>query len=132
MALETRHIIVGIDCPAVDVYQFASNPENLPSWASGLGQSVENVDGTWMVDSPMGRVEVSFVASNDLGVLDHQVTMPSGESYCNPMRVLPDDEGSEVVFTLRRRAGQSYEEFCADVEAVEADLARLKRTLEAV
>lgn len=131
MALETRHIIVGIECAAVDVYEFASNPENLPDWASGLGQRVENVDGTWMVDSPMRRVEVSFVASNDLGVLDHRVTMPSGESFCNPMRVLPDGDGSEVVFTLRRRDGQSYEEFCSDVELVEADLVRLKRTLEA-
>jgi len=131
MALETRHIIVWINCPAFDVYQFASNPENLPSWASGLGQTVENVDGSWMVDSPMGRVEVSFVGSNSLGVLDHRVTLPSGESFCNAMRVLPDDEGSEVVFTLRRRDGQSYEEFCADVEAVEADLERLKHTLEA-
>ena len=80
----------------------------------------------------MGRVEVSFVRSNALGVLDHRVTLPSGESFCNPMRVLPDDEGSEVVFTLRRRDGQSYEEFCADVEAVETDLAALKHTLEAV
>lgn len=131
MATETRHIIVWIDRPAADVYRFVANPENLPAWASGLGHAVENVDGTWMVDTPMGRVEVSFVGSNALGVLDHLVTLPSGESFCNPMRVLADDEGSEVVFTLRRRDGQSYEEFCADVEMVEADLATLKRTLEA-
>lgn len=130
MATETRHIIVWVDRPAADVYRFVANPENLPAWASGLGHSIEKVDGTWMVDSPMGRVAVSFVGSNALGVLDHLVTLPSGESFCNPMRVLPDDEGSEVVFTLRRRDTQSYAEFCADVVMVEADLARLKLTLE--
>jgi hypothetical protein len=46
------------------------------------------------------------------------------------MRVIPDDNGCEVVFTLRRRPGMSDAEFDADAGAVAADLARLKRNLE--
>jgi hypothetical protein len=38
---------------------------------------------------------------NDFGVLDHVVALPSGESVYNPLRVIPDGEASEVVFTLR-------------------------------
>jgi len=130
MASESRHIIVAIDCPAVDVYHYVSSPENLPSWASGLGDSVENVDGTWLIHSPLGTITVSFVGSNVLGVLDHHVTLSTGETVYNPMRVIPDGSGCEVVFTLRRRPGQSYEQFCADVALVEADLATLRRALE--
>jgi hypothetical protein len=63
-------------------------------------------------------------------VLDHDVTLPSGEVVYNPMRVIPDGHGCEVVFTLRRRPGMSDEEFSADAGAVAADLARLKRILE--
>jgi hypothetical protein len=36
-----------------------------------------------------------------------------------------------VVFTVRRRAGMTDDEFKADGDAVAADLARLKRILEA-
>jgi hypothetical protein len=46
------------------------------------------------------------------------------------MRVIPDEGGSEVLFTLRRRAGMTDAEFGADADAVAADLARLKRAME--
>jgi hypothetical protein len=45
--------------------------------------------------------------------------------------VIADGSGSEVVFTLRRRAGMSDEDFKADAEAMAADLSRLRQVLEA-
>ena len=77
-----------------------------------------------------GRVGFAFVPLNGYGVLDHDVTLPSGEVVYNPMRVIPDGHGCEVVFTLRRRPGMSDAEFSADTAAVAADLARLRRNLE--
>jgi hypothetical protein len=50
----------------------------------------------------MGRVGFAFVEPNEYGVLDHDVTLPSGDIVHNPMGVIPDGNGSEVVFTLRR------------------------------
>jgi len=76
------------------------------------------------------RVVVAFVKRNELGVLDHDVTLPSGETVHNPMRVLPDGRGCEVVFTLRRGPRMSDEDFDRDAAAVAADLALLKRVLE--
>ncbi len=96
------------------VYDYALAPANLPEWASGLGSSVEEVDGRWVAASPMGRIIFAFVPRNEYGVLDHHVTPPAGE----------------VVFTLRRRPGMSDEEFQCDAEAVATDLAALKRVLE--
>ena len=78
----------------------------------------------------MGRVGFAFVPRNDLGVLDHDVTLPTGEVVHNPMRVIADGSGCEVVFTLRRRPGMSDDEFGEDAAAVAADLARLKQVLE--
>ena len=49
-----RHIGTHIDRPAPEVYDYASNPANLPEWAAGLGSSVERIDGQWIMESPMG------------------------------------------------------------------------------
>lgn len=78
----------------------------------------------------MGRVSFTFTPRNDLGVLDHTVTLPSGETVLNPMRVLPEGDASEVVFSLRRRPSMTDQEFAADAAAVERDLAALKQLLE--
>jgi Polyketide cyclase / dehydrase and lipid transport len=130
VAPESRHVSEWIDRPAADVYDYASDPANIPSWAPGLGSAVENVDGQWFVETGSGRVAVTFVERNSLGVLDHTVTLPSGEAIYNPMRVVPAGDGSEVTFTVRRLPEMSDEDFARDAGLVQADLARLKHLLE--
>ncbi|HEV8449855.1 MAG TPA: SRPBCC family protein [Gaiellales bacterium] len=131
MTAESRQISESIDRFAADVYRYASDPANLPKWAPGLGSAVENIDGHWFVETPAGRAGFAFVERNELGVLDHEVTLPSGDVIYNPMRVIPDGDGCEVEFTLRRLPDMSSEEFERDAGLVQADLARLKRVLEA-
>lgn len=128
---ESRHVSERIDRPASEVYDFVVDPANIPRWAPGLGGSVENVDGRWLVDTPGGRVSFAFVERNPYGVLDHYVTMPSGEIFYNPMRVIPNGDACEVGFTVRRIPGSGDEEFDRDAGLVRADLARLKRLMEA-
>ena len=99
---DVTNISVSIRRSPKEVYAFASNGENLPRWASGLGDSVRSVDGEWIADGPLGRIVVRFVAPNDLGVLDHDVVLPSGATVHNPMRVVPNGSGSTVIFTLLR------------------------------
>lgn len=130
MTRESRHISEWIDRPADEVYGYAVAPDNLPQWARGLGTSVEKIGDRWSVETPEGRVGFAFVRRNEYGVLDHYVTMPSGEVVYNPMRVIADERACEVVFTLRRPPGVSDEDFRADADAVAADLARLKQVLE--
>ena len=128
--MESRHISEWIGRPADEVYDYAADPANLPQWAPGLGSSVENSAGQWFVQTSMGRVGFAFVPRNEYGVLDHDVTLPSGEVVYNPMRVIPDGHACEVVFTLRRPAGMSDEDFQSDAGAVAADLTQLKHLLE--
>lgn len=124
------HISQRIGCPAQRAYAFASDLANLPLWAAGLGGSITQVDGEWRVPSPDGDVLVRMVPANEHGVLDHTVVLPDGTSSYNPMRVLADGEGCEVVFTLRRRPTMSDDDLAADAAAVAADLRTLKRILE--
>ncbi|HEX4791491.1 MAG TPA: hypothetical protein VH372_23715 [Actinospica sp.] len=86
------------------------------------------------IQTGVGRVGLGFAPPNAFGVLDHDVTLPSGEVVYNPMRVIADAAGGsggcEVVFTLRRQAGMSDAEYERDAAAVAADLARLKQAVE--
>lgn len=128
---ESRHLSISIDRPVEDVYDYASNPANLPAWAHGLGASIEKDGDRWVAESSaLGRVTVAFTPRNELGVLDHDVTLPSGETVHNPVRVIADGTGSEVVFTLRRQPAMSDADFRRDADSVTADLARLKELLE--
>jgi hypothetical protein len=131
MSMESRQISVWIDRSAADVYRYASDPANIPEWAPGLGTSVEKNGAEWFVGTGDGRARIAFAERNAFGVLDHEVTLPSGEVIYNPMRVVPAGDGSEVTFSLRRLPDMTDEDFERDADLVRADLLRLKKTLEA-
>lgn len=124
--MRSRHVSRVIRASPETVYDFASNIGNLTRWAAGLAQSEVVQEGQLLfVDSPMGRVQVQFVERNAFGVLDHEVTLPSGTVVTNPVRVLPHPEGAEVIFTVRQ-IELSDAEFARDIQMVEADLRRLE------
>jgi len=131
MTHESRHLSVFVARPQQEVYAFVADPANLPRWAPGLGTEAHRVDDAWFVETPHGRVQVTFAPHNDLGVLDHRVVTPTGEVVDVPLRVLAVGDQSEVVFTLRRGAGMTDDELDRDEQLVTADLARLKQIMEA-
>ncbi|TQR86497.1 SRPBCC family protein [Mycobacterium hodleri] len=117
----SRHVSQWVDAGFDEVYAYAADPDNLPRWAAGLA------------DPKLAGVEVEFAERNEFGVLDHVVTLPSGERFFNPMRVIPagiGERGCEVVFSLRRLAGVTDAEFDSDAAAVAADLATLRALVE--
>lgn len=128
---DVQHISVTINRSPADVYEFASDPRNLPRWAAGLARSEVRKDGDdWVAESPLGRVRIKFAPKNPYGVLDHDVRLESGVTVHNPMRVVPNGEGSEFIFTLIRQPGMSDEKLAKDKAAVQKDLRSLKELLE--
>lgn len=129
--MESRHVSRVIRAPFSEVYDFVADPMNLPRWAAGLARTeVTRRGGALVADSPMGEVVVRFVPRNDFGVVDHDVTLPSGETVNNPFRVLAHPDGAEVLFTVRQ-LGMTDEEFARDCRLVAEDLDRLAALLEA-
>jgi hypothetical protein len=127
---QVRHISVSINRPPRSVYAFVSNPENLPKWATGLSGSIRKVKGEWIADAPMGKVKVKFAEENKFGVLDHEVVLESGVKVYNPMRVIANGKGSEILFTLIRQPEMSDKKFAEDAKWVKKDLRILKDLLE--
>lgn len=126
----SRHVRRVIRRTRDEVYEFAANPANLPTWATGLANTPVTIDGDRLIaESPMGQVTVRFVPHNDLGVLDHDVTLPSGTVVNNPVRVLSHPNGAEILFTVRQ-IELTDEEFEHDLVTVAEDLKRLAQVLE--
>lgn len=131
MTYVAKQVSVSIKQPVSEVYDYASRPENLPKWAAGLSTSTITKSGDyWIAQSPMGKVKIKFAEKNELGVLDHEVTLPDGEVNYNPFRVVRNGNGSEVTFTLFRLPRMSDEDFEKDASMVEKDLEKLKSILE--
>ena len=131
--MRSRTVSVEIKVAPTRVYACVRDPDLLPEWAAGICKSVTVKDGVWHVDtgSELGTVQLAFCADNDFGVLDHTVTLPDGSAVLNPVRVIANGNGSELIFTLFQTEGMSDEQFIRDVQAVTRDLNTIKALLEA-
>ncbi|HEX6956572.1 MAG TPA: polyketide cyclase [Ferrovibrio sp.] len=128
--LPARHIGIPIARPFDAVYGFLAEPANWPRWASGLGAMQRRPDGSWTADQETGRVGIVFAPRNAFGVLDHSVTLPNGDIVRVPLRVVRNNDGSEVIFTLFRQPGMDDTAFERDAAWIAQDLAKLKTLLE--
>jgi hypothetical protein len=116
--------------PPQQVYAFISVPENFPKWASGLCKSIRKTQEGWIAETPTGPMHVRFTEKNLYGVLDHYIQPESGTEIYIPMRVIANNHGSELIFTLFRLPGMSDEKFKEDAEWVAKDLKASKSLLE--
>jgi hypothetical protein len=129
--MPARIVHLSIARGAGEVSAFASDPRNMSRWASGLSQGLEPDGEDWVGDGgPIGRIRVRFAPRNDLGVVDHMVIMPDGQSVYNALRVTPNGDGCEVAFTLLRRPEMDDAAFEGDAAHVAKDLQALKALME--
>lgn len=132
--LEARTLSVFIGRKWQDVYAAVWRPHDFARWASGLSRSrlEEEAEGWWKTEGAEGPIRIRFTAHNPFGVMDHFVDVGNGVKVYVPMRVVANEEGAEVLFTLFRQPGMSDEKFAADAEWVKRDLLALKQLLESL
>lgn len=127
--MTSRTIAVSIECPAAAVYDFVIRPLNFLRWLTFITDVTKSGDD-WFVETSGGPMGIEFLPRNNLGVLDHYAILPDGRKMLNPMRVIPNGSGSDVLFTLFQLPGMTDEQFARDAQTVEADLKKLKSVLE--
>jgi len=128
--MDARIVHLGIERSADAVYAFASQPKNMPLWASGLASGLMSTEDGWLAQGVLGDVHIRFAPANAFGVIDHTVRLPSGQEVYNALRVVPNGAGAEVMFTLLRQDGVSDTQFEADAAWILKDLTALKTILE--
>ena len=104
-----------------------TSPAGRPGWPTGRWSWSRERGSS---SRPWAACTVRFAPPNPYGILDHDVTLPSGETVNNPVRVIPNGDGCDVIFTVHRRDGVTAEAFAADTDAVAADLATLRDLLQ--
>ncbi|WP_375452144.1 SRPBCC family protein [uncultured Devosia sp.] len=128
----THTISVSILRPLAEVYAYLATPINYEQWAAVDKGSLKPLDnGDWQAETPFGLRHFRFSPPNPHGVLDHAIFAPGGEVIYNPMRVVANEEGSELSFMFFRREGMSDAEFSSAVEWITTDFLALKSLLEA-
>lgn len=128
--LNSRTISRSIEALPARVYEFVSSEANLPLWATAFIKSIRPRGDEWLAETPFGEVGIRFVPQNSMGVLDHHVRLPSGETVFQTMRVIANGTGCEVLFTLFQLPEMSDALFQTDIGLVERDLATLQGVLE--
>jgi hypothetical protein len=130
MAPNSQTLSVYIESHPDKVNEFVSTPENLPRWATTFVKSLKKVNGEWIAETSMGAMRFRFTEMNRFGVSDQYIRPASGPEIYVPIRVLPNNSGSEVIFTLLRLPEMSNERLAEDARMVESDLKTLKKVLE--
>ena len=114
------------------VVDFLADVNNWKTWAPWIRTVARSSAREWTLDTDTGTIQMRFVEANSLGVLDHTVTLASGVSIYNAMRVVPNGSGSELVMLVVQTPPASSEQFEQDVQAVRDDFARIKKVVEAM
>jgi hypothetical protein len=124
---KSRVITCSVRRNAQDLYEMLWQPESFTRWASGLSNSsLECDDKGWKAEGPEGPIRIMFTEHNSLGVMDHWVDLGNGRIVYVPLRIIPNEDGSEVMLTLFRQPSMSTEKFAEDEAWIRRDLLALK------
>lgn len=102
----------------------------MPFWASGLASGLTQDGDDWIAEGTLGTARVRFAPHNDFGVIDHWVTLESDLQVYNALRVVPNGDGCEIMFTVLQLPGMEEAQFAADAAHVMRDLKTLKELME--
>ena len=104
-----KHLSVRIGRTATEAYEFLSQPENFPRWASGMGGSLRRQGADWVVETPEGTATVRFSEQNSYGVRTTRDLRPRSDlrAAARGRRAMNED----LVLTLFRQPDISDEKF---------------------
>jgi hypothetical protein len=126
-------ISLSIDYPYEATYRFLADPLNYGEWAAVDKRSFRPLgNGDWEGMTSIGGIRhFRFTPTNEFGVLDHAVFVPGETPLWTPMRVMPNEVGTELAFTFYQRPGMDEEAFASAIEWITTDFLTLKAWLEA-
>lgn len=123
----------GFDQPPYEAtYRYLAEPRNYGEWAAVDKHSYRPLEnGDWEGMTKVGGMRhFRFTPLNPFGVLDHAMFVPGDELLWTPMRVMPNQEGTELSFTFYQRPGMDDEAFASAIEWITTDFLALKALLE--
>jgi hypothetical protein len=133
--IPTETVKVTIDASFAEVTGFIADPKNAHIIGSDFfAGPLKKLEGDeWLATVPRmgGEVRYRHDVTLDDGVIDIYLAAP-GEDFGPPLpvRVVPNGDGVDVLWTLARFPGVSDEEWDQNVNSMKRELERVKARLE--
>jgi hypothetical protein len=81
-----------------DALELLSDAQRLPDWAPAFARAVEPAGPDWLIDSGGSQLRIHVRVSLEYGTVD--LLRPEDPGRGARMRVLPNEDGSVLLFTL--------------------------------
>jgi hypothetical protein len=128
--MQATTVSISINARPDKIYKFVSAVRNGLKWGKTQCRSVKKAGGKWIMETPQGPVGIRIAKRNSLGILDHYIKPVGRGEVLVPIRVVPNGQGSEVIFTVFRQPWLSAKSYAGDIELVMKDLKCLKKLME--
>lgn len=112
--MDPRSLLVSLPASRDAVFEFLSNPENLPEWSGGFYSLPTLDEGGWISVTPLGARSIALVADDSTGLIDFFHGDKPDEMHVLPLRVLSQPHGCIVSAALIPLPG--LPEDCVDYE----------------
>ena len=125
--MDARSVAITLDAPAEQVFEYLSNVENLPRWATEFARELRSRDGRWFVVNGLGEFQFVLEADEASGVIDMYAGPSEEELALFPTRVVPLPGGrSAFTFTMFRGPGMAEDLFEAQYASLQRELLNVR------
>jgi hypothetical protein len=124
---ETRTI--SIQATPSDVFDLVSDASAFPRWAPAFAPVIRRDGDHWIVERDGAETRIAVRTSRDHGTVD--ILRPEDPPTGAFMRVLPNGEASELLFTLFFAANADEQTVVAQMTTVEQELETVRSLCEA-
>ena len=123
----TRTVTAVLDAPKDVVFDYLSQLDNLPDWATDFAQELKYVDGKAKVVNGLGEFYFTIAADRETGVIDMYAGPTEDELALFPTRVVPLGEGkSAYSFTMFKAPGMPDELFESQYESLRREFDNIR------
>lgn len=129
--MNNRTKTVTLNAPREKVFDYVSNIENLPKWATGFCLELKKEGSDYKVKTPDGEIHFRIEADRQTGVVDMFGGPVKDRAACWPARVAPlPDNTSVLIFTAVQPPDVPDEVFEMQCKSLDEEFENIRRAVE--
>ena len=122
-----RTVTAVLDAPKDTVFDYLSELENLPDWATDFARELKFEDGKAKVVNGLGEFFFEIDADRETGVIDMYAGPTEDELALFPTRVVPlGEEKSAYLFTMFKQPGMPDDLFESQYESLRREFDNIR------
>ena len=129
--MNSHTVTAVLDAPKEDVFEYLSEIDNLPRWATEFARELKYEEGRAKVVNGLGEFYFSIDADAETGVIDMYAGPSDDELMVFPTRVVPLPDGRSVYsFTMFQAPGMPDDLFESQHASLQREFENIRREVE--